>query len=116
MALNLRIEDNELPGLREVLRRACNTWEPAHQPPWVQEMIDIVDQRLAKLGQGTGAVPRPVDISVINMRALFDNGQECQKQGMPHEANPYLAGTPEHKSWSSGWTHAWTLQDQSSAV
>lgn len=38
----------ELAEFRQVLDRAMNTWEPALQPSWLQEISDGVDRRLAK--------------------------------------------------------------------
>lgn len=38
----------ELAEFRQVLDRAMNTWEPALQPSWLQEISDDVDRRLLK--------------------------------------------------------------------
>jgi len=38
----------DLPGLRQVLDRAMNTWEPVLQPAWLQPFSDALDRRLAK--------------------------------------------------------------------
>lgn len=102
MALTFRVEDDELPGLLEVLRRACNTWAPADQPAWVQDMVDSVEARLAKLGHGLGPVPRPLS-GLLGMLRCFNEGQEAYRNSVPWDKNPHPADTPEFKSWSNGW-------------
>lgn len=104
MALTFKFEDEELAGLQQVFRRACSTWEPADQPKWIQDVIDAVDARLAKLGQGPGPVPRPARSEFRGMLALYEAGIDSAKRGQPQESNPGVPDTPEFKSWSNGWT------------
>lgn len=44
----LLLSPEEVRQFREVLDRAMNTWEPALQPPWLQDLSDSVDQVIAK--------------------------------------------------------------------
>lgn len=47
MTLTVTFTTEELPGLRKVLNRAMNTWDPQDQPGWLQDLSDLVDKKLA---------------------------------------------------------------------
>lgn len=47
-ALRLYFSGQSLAELRKVLDRAMNTWEPADQPVWLQDLSEVVDLELAQ--------------------------------------------------------------------